>query len=47
MDRRRFLESVVLGATVTIAGAVPPAVATLLKENPVPNPAQPYEQRTR
>jgi nicotinamidase-related amidase len=47
MDRRRFLESTLLGAAMTIFGAVRPAAATtFLKENAMSNPAQSYEPLT-
>src|SRR6266702_282892 len=50
MERRRFLQSTVLGAGMTILGVTPPAAATthlsFPKENAMSNPAQPYEPLT-
>jgi nicotinamidase-related amidase len=50
MERRRFLQSTVLGAGMTILGLTPPAAAATLlffpKENAMSNPAQPYEPLT-
>jgi hypothetical protein len=50
MERRRFLQSTVLGAGMTILGVTPPARATthlsFLKENAMSDPAHPYEPLT-
>src|SRR3984893_17033731 len=50
MERRRFLQSTVLGAGMTILGVTPPARATthlsFLKENAMSDPAHPYDQLT-
>src|SRR5216684_3721166 len=50
MERRRFLQSTVLGAGRTILGVTPPAAATthlsFPKENAMSKPAQPYEPLT-
>ena len=50
MERRQFLESMVLGTTATILGIAPPAAATthisFLQENVMSDPIRPYEPLT-
>jgi nicotinamidase-related amidase len=50
MERRRFLQSTVLGAALTILRAAPPAAATtplaFLKENSMSDPTRAYEPLT-
>jgi hypothetical protein len=50
MERRRFLQSSVLGAAATILGATSAAAAThrpsFLQENAMSDPTQPYEPLT-
>ena len=47
MERRRFLQSTVLGAGMTILGVAPAAAATnFLEENAMSNPTRPYEPLT-
>src|SRR6266851_416229 len=50
MERRRFLQSTLLGAGMTILGVAWPAAATthlsFLKENVMSNPTHPYEPLT-
>jgi len=47
MERRRFLQSIVLGAGTTILGVAPAAAATNFREkNAMPNPTRFYEPLT-